>query len=68
MQIGNMVNENHRFGKEILKGLKLEVLSIFLIFFSLLDEQKRDANLYLKLIEYLTTNFYLLLTLIKKLL
>lgn len=44
----------------------MEVISLSLIFFLQLSSNHKDFNQIVKLVEYITTNFYIFLTLIKK--
>jgi len=59
------VNTNFTISKEILKNFNLEVISIFLIFYSILENSKIDLKTFTKLVELLTTNNYLYINLLK---
>ena len=60
--------ENKSKTKECLMSLKLEVVSIFVIFYNLIDGKNGELKDFLKLIELLAKNYYIFLTLLKKLL
>ncbi len=60
-----MMNVSQSLSQEIFKNFKFEVISIFVIFYSLLENKKIDTQLYTKLVEFLTTNNYIFLNLLK---
>lgn len=60
--------ENKSKTRECLMSLKLEVVSIFVIFYNLIDGRKSEMRDFLRLIELLAKNYYIFLNLLKKLL
>ena len=65
IKIGSCLNSNYNLSQEIFKNFKFEVISIFVIFYTILENKRVDTALFTKLVEFLTTNNYIYINLLK---